>query len=110
MEACNVVRIRVKPEFEAEFLATYDNPCADLEHGLCHSFLVRTGEHSYCLVSQWYTAVAMRAAEPVLMSGLDRVRHMLEDAGDGRGAAECLSGQVVARHRFATADGEYWSG
>lgn len=106
MEACSLIRIRVKPEAEAEFLARFDNPCAGLEAGLCHSFLVRTGEGGYCLVGQWYSLEAMRAAEPVLLDQLDRLGDLLEDPGP----AERLSGRVVARHRFAVPDGDYWSG
>lgn len=110
MEACNVVRMRVRPEFEAEFLAILDNPCADVESGLCNSFLIRTGERTYCLVAQWYSAAAMKAGEVHVLQGLDEIRHMLEDLDDGRSAMEPFSGHVVAKHRFSVLEGGYWSG
>lgn len=110
MEACNVVRMRVRPEFEAEFLAELDNPCAGLEAGLCHAFLFKTGERTYCLVAQWYSAAAMTAGEVHILNSLDQLRSMLEDLDEDRGAMEPFSGHVVARHRIPVQEEEYWSG
>ena len=110
MEACNVVRLRVRPEFEAEFLAQLENPCAGVERGLCHSFLIKTAEHTYCLVAQWYSAAAMRQGEAHVLQGLGQIRHMLADLDDGQSAMKPFSGHVVARHRFPVSEGGYWSG
>ncbi len=110
MEACNVVRMRVRPEFEAEFLARLENPCADAECGLCHSFLLRTGERTYCLVAQWSSAAAMKEGEAHVLQGLDQIRHMLENWEGGQSALEPFSGHVVATHRFPVSEGGYWSG
>jgi hypothetical protein len=110
VEACSVIRLRLRPEFEAEFLARHDNPCAEVEEGLCQSYLVQTGERSYVLIGEWLSANAMRTAEPVLLQSLDQIRHMFEDLGGGQGHAEPMWGRVVASHRFPRAVGDYWSG
>jgi hypothetical protein len=109
MEACNIVRMRVRPEFEAEFLAELDNPCRDFETGLCHAFLLQTGERTYCLVAQWDSTAALEDGEAQILRSLDQMRHMLEDL-DAHGAVGPFSGRVVARHRFPVTEGEYWSG
>jgi hypothetical protein len=102
--------MRVRPECEAEFLARLENPCADVESGLCHSFLLQTGERTYCLVAQWYSAAAMKEGEACLLQGLGQMQHMLQDLDDGRSTMEPFSGHVVAKHRFPVSDGGYWSG
>ncbi|EYD75922.1 hypothetical protein Rumeso_02540 [Rubellimicrobium mesophilum DSM 19309] len=110
MEACNVIRMRVKPEYEEEFLRINDNPGHDVEHGLRTSLLVRTGERTYCFVGQWDSLEALATSGPVVVRELDRVSHMLEDLGDGKGCLEPISGEVVARRRYPELPGEYWSG
>ena len=110
METCNVVRIRVKPEFEAEFLALNENPSHGVEQGLIHSFLVRTGERTYCFVGQWSSMTALAAGQSVIAAQWDKMRHMLDDLGEGAEPIEPLVGEIVAKRKFPVFEGEYWSG
>lgn len=93
MAAFNIVRAQVRPEFEAEFLKTNDNPGWEVERGLRCMSLVQTGEHSYCFVGEWDSLDAMEAARPVLGAWLDRMRPLLAGTEEGAGVA----GRVVAR-------------
>lgn len=110
MQTCSVVRMRVKPEFEAEFLALNDNPSHGVEQGLIHSFLVRTGERTYCFVSQWSSLSAQAEGQAVIAAQWDRMRHMLEELEDGRGLADQLCGEIIAKRKWPVVEGEYWSG
>jgi quinol monooxygenase YgiN len=97
MIAFNVVRFRVKPGFEEEFVARHHDPALDLP-GLLQLSLVRTGDASYCLVGQWRSMNHIAAARPRMISVLDSFRHMLEDLGGGLGVTDPVSGEaVVAR-------------
>ena len=110
METCNVVRMRVKPEFEAEFLARNDNPSHGVEQGLIHSFLVRTGERTYCFVGQWSSPDALAAGQGIIAAQWASMRHMLEELEDNKGVADHLSGEIVAKRKWTIPEGDYWSG
>ena len=105
MVAFNLVRARVRPEREAEFLEANDDPGHEVAQGLRCMSLVRTDEHCYCFVGEWDSLDALEAAQPVLGQWLDRMRPMLADLSDG---AE-VSGRVVARLRPRTEDGDWRS-
>ena len=110
MQTCNVVRMRVKPEFEAEFLALNENPSHGVEQGLIHSFLVRTGERTYCFVGQWSSMEAQAVGQAVIAAQWDCMRHMLEELEGERGHADQLCGEIVAKRKWPVVEGEYWSG
>ena len=97
MVAFNVVRFRVKPGFEEEFVARHRGPALDLP-GLLQLSLVKTGDGGYCFVGQWRSMSHIAAARPQMISVLDSFRHMLEDLGSGLGVTDPVSGEaVVAR-------------
>lgn len=102
MVAFNVVRTRVRPEFEAEFLAVNDDPGHEVERGLRCMSLVRTDEHCYCFVGEWDSLDALTQARPVLGAWLDRLRPMLEELGEGGE----VSGRVVARLKPRIEEGD----
>ncbi|EYD75920.1 Uncharacterized protein Rumeso_02538 [Rubellimicrobium mesophilum DSM 19309] len=102
MVAYNVVRARVRPEFEAEFLRANDDPGHEMEEGLRSMSLVRTGDGEFCLIGEWDSLEAMTTARPALWAWLDRMRPMLEEGAE-------VSGQCVARLRPRVAEGDWRS-
>jgi hypothetical protein len=93
MVAFNLVRARVLPDREAEFLQANDDPGQGVGDGLRCMSLVRTDEHSYVFVGEWDSLDALAAARPALGRWIEGMRPMLEAWSDGAD----LSGRVVAR-------------
>ena len=102
MVAFNVVRARVRPEYEAEFLRANDEPGHEVERGLRCMSLVRTGERELCLIGEWDSAEALATARSALGAWLERMRPMLEAEAE-------LSGQCVARLRPKVEPGDWRS-
>ena len=94
MTAFNVVRFRVKPGRDQEFLDAHKNVNADWA-GLQHVNMIKTGDHSYCIIAQWADMDALAKARPSMIATLDRFRHTLEDLGNGLGVTDPVSGPVV---------------
>lgn len=94
MTAYNVVRFRVKPGREQEFLDAHRHLARDFP-GLRGGGLIKTGERSYCLVGEWDRMADIVAARPAMLANLDRFRGTLEDLGQGLGVTDPVSGEVV---------------
>ena len=94
MTAFNVVRFRVKPGREREFLDAHRSVASDWP-GLKRASIVKTGERSYCIIAEWHDADALRNARPNMISTLDSFRDALEDLGQGLGVTDPISGPVV---------------
>jgi len=94
MTAFNVVRFRVRPGREEEFLDAHRNGRAGWP-GLVAGHLIRTGERSYCLIGQWTDAAAIAGARAEMIATLDGFRDTLDDLGDGRGVTDAVSGESV---------------
>jgi len=102
MTAFNVVRFRVKPGRESDFVEAHRR--ARLEApGLRRFALVRTGERTYCVIGEWTDASALAAARPAMIAVLDTFRDTLEDLGGGLGVTDPVSGDMVLE--FGTAPG-----
>lgn len=99
MDAANVVRMRVKPGMEKQFLDAQAEAQSGDWTGLRGAYLVRTGEREYCFVGEWDSMEAMAAQRPAMIAELDKVRHMLEDRGGGLGVTDPASGEIVLRLR-----------
>lgn len=99
MEVSNVVRMRVKPGFETEFLKTQAAARSQDWPGLSRAYVVKTGERDFCFVGEWDSMEAMAAKRSAMIAELDKVRHMLEDLGGGLGVADPVSGEIVLRLR-----------
>jgi hypothetical protein len=94
MTAYNVVRLKVKPGREQEFLDVHRR----LEHdfpGLRRGGIVKTGERAYCFVGEWDGMASIASARPAMIANLDRFRDMLEDLGNGLGLTDPVSGELV---------------
>jgi len=94
MSAFNVVRFRVQPGQDEAFLAAHRNGKANWP-GLTEGHIIKTGEHSYCLIGRWPSQEVMSAAMPAMIATLNTFRAVLEDQGPGRGVTDAVSGAVV---------------
>ena len=94
MTAFNVVRFRVKPGREQEFLDAHKGVASNWA-GLRHVNMIRTGERSYCIIAEWSDMSALVAARPVMIGTLDKFRDTLEDLGGGLGVTDPVAGPVV---------------
>ena len=98
MEACNVVRMRVRPGYEAEFLA-FNDPGHPNIPGMLDAWLVKTGERDFCYVARWVSMDALIEGRAAMVADLDQMRHMLDDVGGGLGVTDPASGEIVSRKR-----------
>jgi hypothetical protein len=96
MAAFNVVRFRVKPGFEQQFVDHHRNARPGFKGALSAS-LIRTGDRTFCIIGEWRNMNSLAAARPEMIGILDGMRHMLEDLGGGLGVTDPVSGEVVAR-------------
>ena len=94
MTAFNVVRFRVKPGRETEFIEAHRKSRADFA-GFRRFALIKTGERSYCVIGEWDSLQSLAAARPKMIAMLDTFRGTLEDLGGGLGVTDPVSGEVV---------------
>jgi quinol monooxygenase YgiN len=94
MSAFNVVRMRVKPGRDEDYLAAH-RAIGETWPGMKAVNVVRTGERDYCVIGEWDDMAALAASRPRMIETLDSVREMLEDLGDGRGVTDPVSGESV---------------
>lgn len=94
MTAFNVVRFRVKPGREEEFLEAHRRSRADFA-GFKRFTMIKTGERSYCVIGEWDNIEHLAAARPKMIAMLDTFRGTLEELGGGLGVTDPVSGEVV---------------
>jgi hypothetical protein len=94
MTAFNVVRFRVKPGHDQEFLDAHKKIDGSWP-GLNHVNMIKTGDRSYCIIFEWADMDAIVAARPHMIATLNSFRHTLEDLGGGLGVTDPISGPVV---------------
>jgi hypothetical protein len=98
MTAYNVVRFRVKPGRDQEFIDLHRKANADFK-GWRSGALVKTGDQTYCFVGEWDSFDNIVAARPGMIGMLDSFREMLEDLGSGLGITDPVSGETVLQLR-----------
>jgi Antibiotic biosynthesis monooxygenase len=94
MAAFNVVRFKVKPGREQDFLDAHRRAEANWA-GLKHANIIKTGERSYCIIAEWSDMDALAKARSGMIKTLDSFRDVLEDLGGGLGVTDPVSGPVV---------------
>ncbi len=94
MTAFNVVRFRVKPGREEQFLDAHRRFDRKFP-GFRRFSMIKTGERSYCIVGEWDNFADIVAARPQMIGLLDSFRDTLEDLGGGLGVTDPVSGEVV---------------
>jgi hypothetical protein len=93
MAAYNIVRFRVKPGQEENFINAHR---INLDvAGFRRGALVKTGERTFCMVGEWDGMDSIVAARPKMIAVLDGLRGMLEDLGGGLGVTDPVSGEAV---------------
>jgi quinol monooxygenase YgiN len=95
MKAYNVVRFRVKPGREQDFIEQNRKMAEHKMKGFLGGALVKTGERTYCLMGEWENFDAIVAARPEMIEILDTFRDMLEDLGGDLGVTDPVSGEAV---------------
>jgi len=94
MSAFNIVRFRVKPGREEEFVRV--NREIDRDYpGLRRAALVETGDRGYCFIGEWDGMDDIAAAREGMVKNLDRVRDLLEELEGGLGVTDPVSGEAV---------------
>ena len=94
MTAFNVVRFRVKPGKEKEFI-DYNRGARRRFAGFRGGSLIQTGDRTFCLVGEWNDHQSLVDARPQMVAVLDGMRGLLEDLGGGMGVTDPASGDVV---------------
>lgn len=94
MRAFNIVKFKVKPGYDDEFLDAHRDLTPGWA-GLRSMNMVKTGDSAYCLIGEWDSRDALIAARPAMIATLDTFRHTLLDFGDGKGITDAVSGDVV---------------
>jgi hypothetical protein len=94
MTAYNIVRFRVKPGRDEDFLDAHRKRKLNWP-GMRRATIIKTGERSYCLIAEWNDMEALATARPNMIAVLDTFRDTLEDLGEGRGVTDPVSGPVV---------------
>jgi hypothetical protein len=95
MSAFNIVRMRVKPGFEEEYLSFHRERDISELKGLRALRVVRTGDRDFCFLGEWSDMDALTSARPQMIAILDRFRDKLEDLGGGLGVTDPVSGEAV---------------
>lgn len=95
MKAYNVVRFRVKPGRDKEFVDKNRAMSDQGMKGFLGGALVKTGERSYCFIGEWDKFDSIVAARPQMIGILDSFRDTVEDLGGGLGVTDAVSGEAV---------------
>jgi hypothetical protein len=96
MTAFNIVRFRVKPGHQEQFIARHRCMNPGLK-GFRGGSLVRTGENTFCFIGEWASFQKIVDARPLMIGILDAFREHLEDQGGGLGLTDPVSGEVVVK-------------
>ena len=96
MAAFNVVRFRVRPGSEQQFIDAHRQARAGFE-GFLGGNLIQTGDQTFCMIGEWRDFDALAAARPQMIAILDSFRHLLEDLRAGLRVTAPESGRVVAK-------------
>src|SRR6516225_11925924 len=94
MTAFNAVRFKVKAGREQQFLDAH-NKAAFAWPGLRHVNIIKTGEHTFCVIAEWIDMDAIVNARDRMIATLDSFRDTLEDLGGGLGVTDPVSGPML---------------
>ena len=94
MTAFNVVRFRLKPGREKDFVEAHRRVTLDWP-GARRFSVVKAGDTSVFVIGEWDSLEALAAARPQMIGVLDSFRDALEDLGGGLGVTDPISGTSV---------------
>ena len=95
MTAFNIVRMRVKPGYEEQYLTFHRERSIAEMPGMRSLNVVQTGDRDFCVIGEWTDMNALVAARPKMIALLDSFRDQLEDLGGGLGVTDPVSGEAV---------------
>ena len=95
MTAYNLVRFRVKPGREKEFIELNKAMSGLKMKGFRKGALIKTGDRTYAFVGEWGAMSDIAGARPKMIASLDTMRSLLEDLGGGLGVTDPVSGDAV---------------
>ena len=95
MSAYNVVRFRVKPGLEEQFINAHREVNRDDMTGFRHGSLVKTVDRTYCYIGEWDDFSSIEKSRDTMTGILDSFRDSLEDLGNGLGVTDPVSGETV---------------
>jgi len=95
MTAFNVVRFRVKPGREEDFVRGHRELQTKMA-GFRRGALVKTSDRTFCMIGEWNAFSDIVNARPQMIALLDQFRGMLEDLGGDLGLTDAVSGEAVA--------------
>ncbi len=98
MTAFNAVRFRVKAGRDQEFLDAHKKMGADWL-GLRHVNIIKTAEHSYCIIAEWNDMNALAKARPNMIASLELIPGYARRLGRraGRHRPSFRSGRVASQ-------------
>jgi hypothetical protein len=102
MTAYNIVRFRVKPGHEQEFIDAHRNAKPNFK-GFIEGAMVKTGDQTYCFVAKWTNFKRIADARPGMIGMLNSFRHCLDDLGNGMGVTDPVSGETLVTLKLVTA-------
>jgi len=100
MTAYNIVRFRVKPGREQEFIDAHKNARPNFK-GFIEGAMVDTGDRTYCLVAKWTNFNRIADARDGMIAMLNSFRDCLDDLGNGMGVTDPVSGDAVLTLKLA---------
>ena len=100
MTAYNVVRFRVKPGCEQQFIDAHKNAKPAFK-GWRGGVLIKTGDRTFCIIGEWPSIKALANARPQMIGLLNSFRDTLEDLGNGLGVTDPVSGEAVVSFKAA---------
>jgi len=92
MTAFSSVRFRVKSGRDQDFIDAHKN--LDWP-GLKQAHVIKTGDHTYCIIAEWPDMETLAGARPHMITTLNSFRETLEDLGNGLGLTDAIAGPVV---------------
>jgi hypothetical protein len=100
MTAYNIVRMRVKPGRDKDFLALHSNDDTGMsqrlvKNGFRKGAIVKTGDRTYCFIGEWDSFDSIAKSRDDMIKNLNAMRDMLEDLGGGLGVTDPVSGEAV---------------
>jgi len=105
MTAYNVVRFRVKPGCEQQFIDAHRGAKLGAT-GWRGGALIKTGDRTFCIIGEWASMQRLAGARPQMIGMLDSFRESLEDLGGGLGVTDPVSGEVVVALKAAKPKGK----
>jgi len=97
MTAFNIVRFRVKPGHQEQFIAKHRGIKNPGLKGFRGGSLVKTGENTFCFIGEWASFQKIVDARPLMTGILDDFREHLEDQGGGLGLTDPVSGEAILK-------------